>query len=142
MNTFEQWYVDTYYTAHGLVPPKDLFRQYEGTYLDEDVYRQNLAWQARQPEINRLELWYKNVKLQFENKELDSAIDAKKINELQKRVDELELAFKQLIEMENQSISFERDLFDKGWNQAARTTVENIYKLTGLNEQKLEGSEK
>lgn len=79
---------------------------------------------------------------EFENKELDSAIDAKKINELQNRVDELELAFKQLIEMENQSISFERDLFDKGWNQAARTTVENIYKLTGLNEQKLEGSEK
>ena len=32
--------------------------------------------------------------------------------ELQKRVDELHTAFKQLIEMENESISFEHDLFD------------------------------
>lgn len=59
--------------------------------------------------------------------------------ELQKRVDELQTAFKQLIEMENESISFEHDLFDKGWNQSARQTIENIYKLTGLGEQALKG---
>ena len=35
-----------------------------------------------------------------------------KVDELQKRVDELQTAFKQLIEMENESISFEHDLFD------------------------------
>ena len=62
-----------------------------------------------------------------------------KVDELQKRVDELQAAFKQLIEMENESISFEHDLFDKGWNQSARQTIENIYKLTGLGEQALKG---
>ena len=61
------------------------------------------------------------------------------VDELQKRVDELHTAFKQLIEMENESISFEHDLFDKGWNQSARQTIENIYKLTGLGEQALKG---
>ena len=61
------------------------------------------------------------------------------VDELQKRVDELQTAFKQLIEMENESISFEHDLFDKGWNQSARQTIENIYKLTGLGEQALKG---
>ena len=61
------------------------------------------------------------------------------VDDLQKRVDELQAAFKQLIEMENESISFEHDLFDKGWNQSARQTIENIYKLTGLGEQALKG---
>lgn len=41
-----------------------------------------------QCEVKRINLWYSNVKLQLENKEIDSAIDAKKIDELQKRVDE------------------------------------------------------
>ena len=63
------------------------------------------------------------------------------LDELQKRVDELHTAFKQLIEMENESISFEHDLFDKGWNQSARQTIENIYKLTGLGEQALKGGD-
>ena len=63
------------------------------------------------------------------------------VDELQKRVDELHTAFKQLIEMENESISFEHDLFDKGWNQSARQTIENIYKLTGLGEQALKGEQ-
>ena len=40
-----------------------------------------------QCEVKRINLWYSNVKLQLENKEIDSAIDAKKIDELQKRVD-------------------------------------------------------
>ena len=61
------------------------------------------------------------------------------VDELQKRVDELQTAFKQLIEMENESISFEHDLFDKGWNQSARQTIENIYKLAGLGEQAIKG---
>ena len=61
------------------------------------------------------------------------------LDEMQKRVDELHTAFKQLIEMENESISFEHDLFDKGWNQSARQTIENIYKLAGLGEQALKG---
>ena len=59
--------------------------------------------------------------------------------EKQNEVDELQAAFKQLIEMENESISFEHDLFDKGWNQSARQTIENIYKLAGLGEQALKG---
>ena len=63
------------------------------------------------------------------------------VDKLQKRMDELQTAFKQLIEMENESISFEHDLFDKGWNQSARQTIENIYKLTGLGEQALKGGD-
>ncbi|KHO16745.1 hypothetical protein NT90_04100 [Acinetobacter baumannii] len=60
-------------------------------------------------------------------------------DELQKRVDELETAFKHLIKMNNKSISYEHDLFDKGWNQCAETTIRNIYSLTGLGEQALKG---
>ncbi len=51
-----------------------------------------VAWQYRQTEVDelqcevkRINLWYSNVKLQLENKEIDSAIDAKKIDELQRR---------------------------------------------------------
>ena len=55
-----------------------------------------------------------------------------KIDELQKRVDEFEQAIKHLSDMSNKSISYEHDLFDKGWNQCARQTVENIYRLTGI----------
>ena len=51
-----------------------------------------VAWQYRQNEVDelqcevkRINLWYSNVKLQLENKEIDSAIDAKKIDELQRR---------------------------------------------------------
>ena len=63
------------------------------------------------------------------------------VDELQKRVDELATAFNQLIEMESESISAELDQFDKGWNQSARQTIENIFKLTGLGEQALKGGE-
>ena len=61
------------------------------------------------------------------------------VDELQKRVDELEEAFKHLIAMNKKSISYEHDLFDKGWNQCAETTIRNIYRLTGLEEQALKG---
>lgn len=64
---------------------------------------------------------------------------AKEKDELQKRVYELATAFNQLIEMESESISTELDQFDKGWNQSARQTIENIFKLTGLGEQALKG---
>lgn len=65
----------------------------------------------------------------------------KQVDELQARVDELESAFKHLIEMKNKSISYENDLFDKGWNQSSKQTLENIYRLTGLGEQALKGGE-
>lgn len=65
----------------------------------------------------------------------------KLIDELQARVDELQTAFKHLIEMNNKSISYEHDLFDKGWSQCAETTINNIYRLTGLGERALKGGE-
>ncbi len=82
-------------------------------------------------------LVYQNEVIETQAEKLLGLRDEKA--ELQKRVDELQTAFKQLIEMENESISFEHDLFDKGWNQSARQTIENIYKLTGLGEQALKG---
>ena len=70
-------------TARGIVLGKLLVWQHRQTEVDE-----------LQCEVKRINLWYSNVKLQLENKEIDSAIDAKKIDELQKRVD----AVKQLIQ--------------------------------------------
>lgn len=55
MDKFEQWYVDTYYKPHGVVPPTNLFKRYEGTYLIDDVYRQNLAWQHQQAKVEELQ---------------------------------------------------------------------------------------
>ena len=52
---FEQWYLNTYYTSHGLAAPTSLFDKYEDTYLNQDVYRQNLSWQSRQAEVNQLQ---------------------------------------------------------------------------------------
>ena len=83
-------------------------------------------------------LVYQNEVIETQAEKLLGLRDEKA--ELQKRVDELQTAFKQLIEMENESISFEHDLFDKGWNQSARQTIENIYKLTGLGGQALKGN--
>lgn len=112
-----------------------------------------MVWQQRQTEVDELQrrnqmlndnikeqgqkLVYQNEVIETQAEKLLGLRDEKA--ELQKRVDELQTAFKQLIEMENESISFEHDLFDKGWNQSARQTIENIYKLTGLGEQALKG---
>ena len=85
-------------------------------------------------------LVYQNEVIETQAEKLLGLRDEKA--ELQKRVDELQTAFKQLIEMENESISFEYDLFGKGWNQSARQTIKNIYKLTGLGEQALKGGGK
>ncbi|RZF53672.1 hypothetical protein EXE30_06770 [Acinetobacter halotolerans] len=51
---FEKWYVDTYYTTNELVPPADLFNCYEDTYLNNDVYHQNLVWQHQQSKVDEL----------------------------------------------------------------------------------------
>jgi hypothetical protein len=94
------------------------------------------AWQHQQSKVDELQ-----VKLSEDSRILHNVIDIerKKNDELQKRVDALETAFNQLIEMESESISTELDQFDKGWNQSARQTIENIFKLTGLGEQALKG---
>lgn len=121
-----------------------------------DVYGMEIAedaWDYQQSKVDELQrrnqmlndnikeqgqkLVYQNEVIETQSEKLLGLRDEKA--ELQKRVDELQTAFKQLIEMENESISFEHDLFDKGWNQSARQTIENIYKLTGLGEQALKG---
>ncbi|MCF4170334.1 hypothetical protein L1Z52_13415, partial [Acinetobacter baumannii] len=58
MDKFEQWYLDTYYKPHGVVPPTNLFKRYEGTYLIDDVYRQNLVWQHQQAKVEELQTLY------------------------------------------------------------------------------------
>ena len=102
------------------------------------------SWQHQQTKVDELKLQVAEMKSRLNDAYTDGqsamyAARQTKVDELQKRVDELQTAFKQLIEMENESISFEHDLFDKGWNQSARQTIENIYKLTGLGEQALKG---
>ena len=103
--------------------------------LDFGLY----VYQHQQTKVDELQKQVTDLDNRATKYALDAMATAKLNAELQKRVDELQTAFKQLIEMENESISFEHDLFGKGWNQSARQTIENIYKLTGLGEQALKG---
>ena len=105
--------------------------------LDFGLY----VYQHQQTKVDELQKQVTDLDNRATKYALDAMATAKLNAELQKRVDELQTAFKQLIEMENESISFEHDLFDKGWNQSARQTIENIYKLTGLGEQALKGEQ-
>ena len=57
-----------------------------------------------------------------------------KIDELQSRVVELTKAMSEVQMMSHKSISYEHDLFDKGWNQASKQVVINIHRLTGIGE--------
>lgn len=54
------------------------------------------------------------------------------IDEKDKRIEELESALKHLSESFHKSISYEHDLFDKGWNQCAEQVVKDIYRLIGI----------
>ena len=57
-----------------------------------------------------------------------------KIEELQARVVELTKTLSEVQMMSHKSISYEHDLFDKGWNQASKRVVINIHRLTGIGE--------
>lgn len=57
-----------------------------------------------------------------------------KIDELQSRVVELTKAISEVQMMSHKSISYEHDLFDKGWNLASEQVVINIHRLTGIGE--------
>ena len=56
------------------------------------------------------------------------------IDELQARVVELTKTLSEVQMMSHKSISYEHDLFDKGWNQASKQVVINIHRLTGIGE--------
>ena len=81
----------------------------ERNETDYEFYFNN-AWNVQQSkidelqcEVKRINLWYSNVKLQLENKEIDSAIDAKKIDELQKRVDATYMIISQLNNLDDEA---------------------------------------
>ena len=57
-----------------------------------------------------------------------------KIDELQARVVELTKAMSEVQMMSHKSISYEHDLFDKGWNQASKQVVIIIGGAYGVNE--------
>ena len=57
-----------------------------------------------------------------------------KIDELQAMGVELTKALSEVQMMSHKSISYEHDLFDKGWNQASKQVVINIHRLTGIGE--------
>ena len=57
-----------------------------------------------------------------------------KIDVLQSRVVELTKTLSEVQMMSHKSISYEHDLFDKGWNQASKQVVINIHRLTGIGE--------
>lgn len=52
-------------------------------------------------------------------------------------VKELKQALEHISHSTNKSISYEHDLFDKGWNQCAKQVITSIYKLTGIGENRV-----
>lgn len=52
----------------------------------------------------------------------------------QKKIDELLKALEYIQNSCHKSISYEHDLFDKGWNGCARQAIKKIYRLTGVGE--------
>lgn len=53
------------------------------------------------------------------------------------KVKGLKQALEHISHSTNKSISYEHDLFDKGWNQCAKRVVDSIYKLTGIGSNKV-----
>ncbi|MFW1863844.1 hypothetical protein ACG9XP_18890 [Acinetobacter baumannii] len=90
MDKFEQWYLDTYYKPHGVVPPINLFKRYEGTYLIDDVYRQNLVWQHQQAKVEELQKQLNEYIFVAETLDEMYVKEVKSSDELQKRVQFLE----------------------------------------------------
>ena len=52
----------------------------------------------------------------------------------QKKIDELLKALEYVQKSCHKSISYEHDLFDKGWNQSSRQVIITIHRLTGIGE--------
>lgn len=97
MDKFEQWYLDTYYKPHGVVPPMNLFKRYEGTYLIDDVYRQNLVWQHQQAKVEELQKQLSEYIFVSETLDEMYVKEVQKSDELQKRMDK---AIRLLVEAE------------------------------------------
>ena len=57
----------------------------------------------------------------------------------QKKIDELLKALEYVQQSCHKSISYEHDLFDKGWNQSSRQVIITIYRLTGVGENLIYG---
>ncbi len=90
---FQEWFKTQPFYSDLLIQFGDAifdFERVDQSYRKLPVNIAWITWQQNSVEVYRLKLWYKNVKLQLENKEIDAVNDAKKIDELQKRVDELE----------------------------------------------------
>ncbi|MFH7353057.1 hypothetical protein L1A70_14685 [Acinetobacter bereziniae] len=89
--------------------------------------------QSRQAEINKLQL-------QINEMAEVGLSQESAIREKDKRIEELESALKYLRDSFHESISYEHDLFDKGWNRCAASVVEDIYRLTGIGKSEREGA--
>lgn len=90
------------------------------------------GWQSRQPEL--VDKDQRIHELNETSLDLEGQIYKlqEQLNEKDKRIEELESAIKHLSGAIHKSISYEYNLFDKGWNQCAERVVEDIYRLTGI----------
>ncbi|MEJ5137750.1 MULTISPECIES: gp58-like family protein [Acinetobacter] len=90
------------------------------------------GWQSRQAEVDFLkaQLGLKRDQIKGFESEIKKTWQA--LEEKDKRIEELESAIKHLSGAIHKSISYEHDLFDKGWNECAERVVEDIYRLTGI----------
>lgn len=99
------------------------------------------VWNHQQAKIDQLKA--ENEKLELELSQtkqvLHNVIDIERSNVEKLKAEKagLEESINHISEMNFKSISFEHDLFDKGWNQASRQNVENIFRLTGVGESRL-----
>ena len=69
----------------------------------------------------------KSVQQELEKLRTQAVADAAEVARLQE-------AFSMLIAMGEESLAdgWDADLFDKGWNQATKTFIQNIYRITGV----------
>ena len=102
--------------------------------IHNDYDAENAWYAGQQSQQSKIELLEKELTetQAFLNKQ--NHIKQTKIDELQSRVVELTKTLSEVQMMSHKSISYEHDLFDKGWNQASKQVVINIHRLTGIGE--------
>lgn len=92
------------------------------------------AWNYQQAKIDDLQKLRSLDEMAINQLAQANQVWRTKCDELQARVVELTKTMSEVQMMSHKSISYEHDLFDKGWNQASKQVVMNIHRLTGIGE--------
>lgn len=107
---------------------------YTTYFLGQEGKVSKEAWDYQQVKIDNLQ---KQAITQGQNfNDLAQKLkDVEYFNQkLQGQIDELLKALEYVQKSCHKSLSYEHDLFDKGWNHSSRQVIINIYRLTGVGE--------